>query len=410
MKLRLTLMCRDRELLDFEVDSATGAVGPVRVLDESCRAGGPGAPAFARGGGAGVSLMTGVQLLVSRRAISQRREDLPEILRATGAESAFELVFRSHGCSLSDQYWYRPKGSNARWADVNFHDNGWDPAFGEAVLARDWRALSRASLEAPDVTCNGAVRKAWVLDGGNPILLKAPPVNGAAFLESEVVVSRMLSRILAPGEFTSYRKVRRHGEDFAACGNMVGPTEEIVTAEALVGPVATPADGEGARTIGAFKRALDGLGVEGASRIAARSAVYEALVLTRDLNRVNCGAIRDVETGAYRAAPLFDYGGAFGMGLSPQGMRQLCENPVPAILAIARKCSGLDPDWDYSWYDPRALEGFDEELEGALSAIGGLPASYPQIVAKAFALQLEYVRGVAEQGKRGVDRSRTPAG
>ena len=397
----MTLMCRDRELLDFEVDPTTGVVGSVRVLDESCRAGGPGAPAFARGGETDGSLMDGVQLLVSRRAISQRRKDLPEILRATGAESPFELTFRSHGCSLSDQYWYRPKGSTRRWADVNFHDNGWDPAFGEAVLARDWHALARASLETPDVTCNGWARKAWVLDGGVPNLLKGPPVNGTAFLECEVIVSRMLSHILAPGEFTCYRKVRLHGEDFVACGNMLGPTEEIVTAEALIGPAGMPADGDGAQAIRAFKRALDAMGVEGTSRIAAKSSVYEALVLTRDLNRVNCGVIRDVETGAYRAAPLFDYGGAFGMGLSPQGMRQLCENPVLSILIGASKCNGLDPDWDYSWYDPQALRGFDEELESALSAIDGLPTRYPQIIAKAFALQLDYVRGIAEQGKQG---------
>ena len=400
MKLCLTLMCRDRELLDFEVNPTTGVVGSVRALDESCRAGGLGAPAFARGGEADGSLMGGVQLLVSRRAITRKREDLPEILRATGAESPFELAFRSHACSLSDQYWYRPKGSTQRWADVNFHDNGWDPTFGEAVLARDWHALARASLETPDVTCNGCARKAWVLDGGVPTLLKAPPINGTAFLECEVIVSRMLSRMLASGEFTSYRKVCLHGEDFVACGTMLGPTEEIVTAEALIGHAGMPADGDGARAIGAFKRALDGLGVEGASRIVAKSSVYEALVLTSDPNRVNWGVIRDVETGAFRAAPLFDYGGAFGMGLSPQGMRQLCENPVLSILIGVSKCNWLDPDWDYSWFDPQALRGFDQELESALLAMDGLPARYPQIIAKAFALQLDYVRGIAEQGRQ----------
>ena len=27
----------------------------------------------------------------------------------------------------------------------------------------------------------------------------------------------------------------------------------------------------------------------------------------------------------------------------------------------------LDPDWDYSWFDPKSLEGFEEDIKGTLS-------------------------------------------
>ena len=28
---------------------------------------------------------------------------------------------------------------------------------------------------------------------------------------------------------------------------------------------------------------------------------------------------------------------------------------------------GLDPDWDYSWYDPKRLDGFENEIRDVLS-------------------------------------------
>ena len=397
MKQRLTLMCRDRELLDFEVDPARGVVESAQVLDESCRIGGPGAPSFVREGTTPGSLEGDLQRLIRRRCLHHNREDLSLILQATSAKSPFELALRTHGCSLSDQYWYRPYGSQERWADVNFYDNGWDPAFGEAMLLRDWRALARASLETPDITCSGWMRKAWVLDGGVPRLYKASPASGVAFLEGDVIVSRMLSRILAPGEFTCYRKVRRYDEDFVVCDHMLGPTEELVPADALIGPVEYRylVFDKSAKAIRAFKQVLDDLGVAGTSRIAARTSVATALALARDLHPLNFGVIRNVETGVYRAAPLYDYGDAFGLGLSQQDSQWLSRNPLLTALFLISKGSVLDSDWDYSWFDPQALQGFDEELECALSAIVGLPAGYPHVIAQAFAIQLDYVREVA---------------
>ena len=134
-------MCRDRELLNFEVDPRTGIVESVRVLDEACLASGPKALPFVGVGEVAGSLESDVQHLLRRRALAQRRPDLPMILEAMGAESPTELAFLSRGCSLADQYWYRPMGSTLRWSDVNFFANDWDPTFGEAVFSQTVQAF-----------------------------------------------------------------------------------------------------------------------------------------------------------------------------------------------------------------------------------------------------------------------------
>ncbi len=67
---------------------------------------------------------------------------------------------------------------------------------------------------------------------------------------------------------------------------------------------------------------------------------------------------------------------------------------------MARMFSELEPEWDYTWYDPRALEGFSKELEEAFSAIDGLPAGFPALVGQAFSIQLSYVNETASREGR----------
>ena len=74
---------------------------------------------------------------------------------------------------------------------------------------------------------------------------------------------------------------------------------------------------------------------------------------------------------------------------------------------MLRDFSELDPSWDYSWYNPRALEGFGEELEITLDAVEGIPKGYPKLVRQAFELQLGYVNETAEKSALRLGLSKT---
>ena len=133
--MELTLMCQDREVAAFSLDLEAGrvlAVSPLAHANE--------APLSVRL--AGPDPADDLTRFLARRALSPWRRDLNQILEATQASSALELALRAHGLSISDPYWYRAADDACTWQDINFRSNGWDPAFGEAVIAQGWEALA----------------------------------------------------------------------------------------------------------------------------------------------------------------------------------------------------------------------------------------------------------------------------
>lgn len=55
----------------------------------------------------------------------------------------------------------------------------------------------------------------------------------------------------------------------------------------------------------------------------------------------------------------------------------------------------MDPSWDWSWYDPRALDGFEKRIEDAYAHNTELPPSFGALVARFFVIQRDYVNEVA---------------
>lgn len=150
---RRTLIQRDRELVDFEVDSVTGDAHIIDVVSGDLAA----SLGLTRNNGDEV-----LTTLIRRQALSPLRKDKEDVLAVFGAKSTVDLALMGRGVSLYDQFWYRPPGSSGRWEDVNFFDNGWDLGFGEAVLLGDYARLAACSPDVPDATTPGHAVKAWV--------------------------------------------------------------------------------------------------------------------------------------------------------------------------------------------------------------------------------------------------------
>ena len=161
---RRTLILRDQELVDFDVDPATGEI---RIIDAVT---GDLAASLGLARGNGDQVLTA---LMARRALSPMRKDKDDVLAAFGATSPVDLALMGHGVSLTDQFWYRAPGSSERWKDVNFFDNGWDPGFGAAVLMGDYVRLAACSPDAPEVTTPGHAVKAWERTDDGIFLVKA---------------------------------------------------------------------------------------------------------------------------------------------------------------------------------------------------------------------------------------------
>ena len=182
---------------------------------------------------------------------------------------------------------------------------------------------------------------------------------------------------------------------------MLGPDEELADGNrlyAMAGMSESPALGGGSITTEKCNSHIDAfttIGVADASAHVARMACFSCLTLLTDLNPSNFGVIRKVGSDVWRAAPIFDYDGSFGFPSKGITITQISENPLLFPLFFARQLSFLESSWDWTWYDPRALDGFEDRILEAYASYQSLPSGFAGLIAHVFALQHEYVNKVA---------------
>ena len=392
--IRRTLMQRDRELADFEVDPVTGEAHIVDTASNDLAT------------SVGLTRQNGDKVLtklVERRAISPIREDKDDVLAAFGAKSPVDLALRGHGLSLSDQFWYRVPGSVECWEDINFFDNEWDSSFGAAVLSGDYAGLAACSPDVPEVTTSGHAVKAWERDGDGISLVKASIYNDGSELIGAKLASDLCAALFDEGCYVAMDIVERYGRPCSVSPLMLGADEELADGNRLFAMVGLPENlglnggGITAETCEASIGAYAAFGVADASAHVARLACFASLALLMDFNPGNFGAIRRVGSSEWRAAPIFDYDGSFGFPFKGISISDLCENPFFTQLFCAQRFSFLKPSWDWSWYDPRALEGFEDRIVEAFTPIRSLPSNFAELIARLFALQREYLNKVASE-------------
>ena len=385
-------MQRNRELVDFEIDPPTGKV---RVIDVAS------GDLAASAGLAQQNRNRVLTVLVERRALSAMRKDKDVVLAAFGAKSPVDLALMGHGLSLSDQFWYRTPGSADRWEDVNFFDNGWDPGFGEAILLGDYARLAGCSPDVPEVTTPGHAVKAWERNDDGIYLVKAAEYPDGAELVGAKLGSDLCALLFGEGCSVSLDVVERYGRPCSASPLMLDRGEELADGNRLCAMAdmwESPIQVGGGITTEACDALIDAytaIGVADASAHAARRACFSCLSLLLDFNPGNVGAIRKFDSDVWRAAPIFDYDGSFGFPFKGVSISYLCENPLLVELLCAHHFSFLKSSWDWSWYDARTLDGFEDAIMEAFASCRSLPPTFAELITRLFVAQRDYVNKVA---------------
>ncbi len=390
--MKRTLMLKNEELLDFDVDLATKEV---RILDApgaedahqmSLGLGGPNREAI-------------VAMVIRERRLSPLREDVDEILGAFGVRSGLELVFRGHGLSLTDKIWYRAPGSTERWEDINFYDHDWDDTFRTAILAGDYGKLAHCSPDVPDVTTAGSLRKAWERSEGCVQLLKNPLFESGADLEGAWLGAELCRLLYGQDAYQPLNIVERYGRRFSASPLMIGRDEELMQRVRLFAMDGYDATESVALMGNTLSRDLIDVivraGVANASAHVAKLFAFKTLALHQDIHAGNYGIIRNVNTGACRPAPPFDYDRSFGFPSKEFSFERYCNAPEVAVFLCAAVFSDLDSSWDWSWYDPHTLDGFEERIVPAYAGYTDLPSNLGALIRHLFVMQREYVNRIA---------------
>jgi len=285
----------------------------------------------------------------------------------------------------------------------HFFENGWDPGFGAAVLSGDYADLATRSLDVPEATTSGHAVKAWERSDDGIFLIKAAIYPDGSELMGAKLASDLCAALFDESSYIPLDIVERYGRPCSASPLMLGADEELADGNRLFAMAdmqeIPSSDGGGitAEACNASIGAYTALGIADASAHVARMACFSCLTLLQDFNPSNFGAIRKIGSDAWRAAPIFDYDGSFGFPFNGISLSDLCENPLLAELFCASRFSFLDPSWDWSWYEPQALDGFEDRIANAFAPNRNLPTIFAELIARLFAMQREYVSKIASE-------------
>lgn len=331
---------------------------------------------------------------LSARSIPAARPNLPTALRALCMESASDLMFESLGLSLSDQYWLKPRGIDVDWHEVNYFENGYEEALGDVLLSGLPLVSGTKPTFSPDVATNGMLGKAWIRRDGVDYLLKGGMGNENREPYNEVLATRLLERLLIPGEYVPYELAERDGRAFSLCATMISPDEELIAAE----DVRTAFGISGGRDFrSSYVRALDELGVPGAQQAVDKMVVADFLMANFDRHSYNFGLIRSAESlDGYRVAPLYDHGcGFFSRATTVElEARPYRWKSCPFSEYPSQQLALVD---DLSWYDPALLQGFEDDIARVLGDNPSLDERFVAAVQRQVARQIRVVNDLAAE-------------
>ena len=306
---------------------------------------------------------------VNKRAIPSTRPGYEDILKATHCKNGSELSFKGHGLSLSNHYWYKREGEDLRYEDINFFTNKWDDSFGRALIYEDYEALEKADLNVPDIVTSGWALKGWIYDDG-PKLYKLGIAKGHSEESiSEVLVSQLARRLCDGNEVLKYELKQLDNGRYASVSEaMIGIDEELIPLSAVLSREFNSLylnRNTNRNNIRLLLEKLKTCGFPELSTFFVKVFTLRCLCFLSDLHLDNLSMIKDNKTNKLRPAPIFDLAGGFGS--SERGRQYLSNIDKGGLFVIYYLFSDYDSSWDYSWYDPKRLDGFEDVIREYLS-------------------------------------------
>ena len=355
---RKLIMCGDHPVLAFEYDPESGrACSSGEVLDSRR------VPLEFTTHGKSALYAKRIDEWWRSRAIPSTRDGIRRVLESLGASSTGELLDRTYGLSLSDQYWVRREDDPVEWKDINFFDNPFDEALGE-ILLTSYSSSHDISLNAPDVSTGGDLPKRWTIDRatGRRLLVKSGRTGQEPM--NEVIASKLCVRLGVPA--VPYSPARSGNRLICTCEDMLTSHEELVSAWQVLQSVKTT---NGLNSHDQWIHAAVGFGVgEREIRDATDDwLVADYLMRNTDRHYNNFGLIRNIETLAVRPAPIYDTGASLWSGELDVDDRDWFAKPFYSATGRPSALRQLKLVEDWGRFDLDALSGWPDEVAHELS-------------------------------------------
>lgn len=242
------------------------------------------------------------------RGIPSWRKDLENLLEKLDVSSPEELLNKSYGLSLSDQYWLKEDGSKINWKDINFFTNDFEyEAYLEASLDSSSSEVTtnKDILRSPNNTTDGMLQKGWIIDSGKRVLVKGTYTSSREEPFNEWLASQVCKRLNF--DYCNYSVDFINNEKLVSkCDNFITCDEEIISAYDIFMSSKKP------NNISDYEHYINILkkhDVPNARYNVASMFLVDYLLMNTDRHMKNFGVIRNVNTLKWvRTAPIFDTG------------------------------------------------------------------------------------------------------
>lgn len=237
---------------------------------------------------------------IKHRAVPQSRKNIYKILHKYDAANTIDLSMKSYQVSMSDQYWFKPKGESITWNEVNFYHR---PFLSDSLYLGYTSDIS--ALITPNSSLNGTLPQMWIRRGSYYLLLKGGTIfNQQPF--NEVYVSQLLD--IAHIDHVSYHLELFQDKHVSVCQAFTDETYEFIPAWHLGKSLD--------KSIGKYQDFIQRgqhLGIPDVQRAIDHMLAIDYVTVNDDRHYGNFGLIRNAETlEVIKMAPIFDNGNTFG--------------------------------------------------------------------------------------------------
>lgn len=243
------------------------------------------------------------------RGIPSWRKDLEKLLDKLGVSSSVELLNKSYGLSLSDQYWLKDVNSVVKWEDINFFTNDFEyEAYLDASLdssSKSIVSLDKNIFKSPNNTTDGMLQKGWIIESGKRVLVKGTYTSNKEEPINEYLASQICKRL--GFDYCNYEvEWSDKTKLISKCNDFINENEELISAYDIYNSEKKP---NNISDYEFYIQILEKHNVPNARENMENLFILDYLMLNNDRHLKNFGIIRNVNTLKWeKVAPIFDTG------------------------------------------------------------------------------------------------------
>ena len=298
------------------------------------------------------------------RSIPASRSGLKDALEILDIPAPTSLISKCMGLSLSDQYWIRPDGSDLKWKDVNFFSNEFSEDIGDLLFGDQKHGID-ISLNSPDNTSDGILKKRWKIVDGKRYLIKSG--GGPSIQEpfNEVIASILMRSQNIP--CCDYSLMWDNGRPCSICEDFINTDTEYINASNLIQSYSSKKDGN---TFDRYVKSCDDVKVDITNQLD-RMIVIDYIMMNTDRHLGNFGLIRNADDLSYVGpAPIFDTGTSLGCTLLTREFNDIKDDRCKPFKKTFEEQLGLVSTFE--WVDMDAMCSSMDDIEKVLHTDGFL--------------------------------------